>query len=40
MSNTKNQDLTIEEIIEKAENYVKDKEQLSIVKKAYKELCK
>ena len=36
MSNTKNQDLTIEEIIEKAENYVKDKEQLSIVKKAYK----
>ena len=36
MSNTKNQELTIDDIVEKAEAYIKDKEQISTIKKAYK----
>ena len=34
LSNAKSQELTIDDIVEKAEAYIKDKEQLSIIKKA------
>ena len=36
MSNTKNQELTIKDIVEKTDSYIKDKEQISTIKKAYK----
>ena len=36
MSNTKNQELTIKDIVEKTNSYIKDKEQISTIKKAYK----
>jgi len=36
LSNAKSQELTIDDIVEKAEAYIKDKEQLSTIKKAYK----